>query len=136
MATNDPITATLGNINYTTRIDVDQFDFTVDEPESIGGTGKHPGPFGYLLGSLAACTAITIKMYAERKGWELGVVKVSADFAFINTPEGPQKVIKKTMTFENKALTAEQKKRLAIIAEKCPVSKMLKTGIEMQADMP
>ncbi|MBX2845092.1 MAG: OsmC family protein [Saprospiraceae bacterium] len=132
MASNNPITATLGNIDYTTRVDVDEFDFTVDEPESIGGTGKSPGPFGYLLGSLTACTAITLKMYAQRKGWDLGVIKVSADFAFINTEDGQKRVIKKSYSFE-KAPTEEQRKRLMIIAEKCPVSKMLKSGVEMEA---
>jgi len=134
MSKSESVTATLGSEDYYTRVDVDQFDFHVDEPLTLGGGDKAPGPFGYVLGSLAACTAITIKMYAQRKSWDLGLIKVSADFAYISDENGGnEQIIEKIIHIENASqLDDSQKKRLLVISQKCPVSKMLHGGIGMK----
>ncbi|MGE8239970.1 MAG: OsmC family protein, partial [Stenotrophomonas indicatrix] len=58
--------------NYLHHISNGHFDVAADEPASLGGQGKGFAPFDLYLASLAACTAITLRMYAQRKGWELG----------------------------------------------------------------
>jgi len=70
-----PYTATVVSTgtNYLHRVRVGPFDMVTDEPQSLGGQGQGPAPYDYYLASLAACTAITLRMYAEKKGWNLGV---------------------------------------------------------------
>ncbi|WP_210238101.1 OsmC family protein, partial [Mesorhizobium sp. M8A.F.Ca.ET.207.01.1.1] len=59
--------------NYLHHISNGHFDVDADEPAALGGQGKGFAPFDLYLASLAACTAITLRMYAQRKGWDLGV---------------------------------------------------------------
>lgn len=93
----------------------------VDEPEGTGGTNTGPSPTRLLAASLAACVAVTVEMYAARKGWELGAVEVEVDAAYedyaprsfdvaLRLPEG---------------LDEEQRQRLLTIAGKCPVHRAL-----------
>jgi putative redox protein len=94
----------------------------VDEPVDIGGSDSGPSPTRLLASALASCIAITMEMYAERKGWELGAVEVQVDVEYdgqipksfaasIRLPEG---------------LDDEQRERLLVVARKCPVHKALK----------
>lgn len=59
-------------IHYAHSVTVNGHALVVDEPDKLGGKNAGPAPFDLYLASLAACTAITLRMYAERKGWELG----------------------------------------------------------------
>ena len=65
---------------FVHRVEVDGHELLVDEPTQDGGTDKGPSPTRLLTASLASCTAITVVMYADRKGWELGDLEVSAEF--------------------------------------------------------
>ena len=67
---------TLGSENYLMEIKTTNHTVMVDEPESIGGSNKYPNPAQYLLSALASCTAITIKMYADKKKWNVGEINV------------------------------------------------------------
>jgi putative redox protein len=94
-----------------------------DEPKARGGTDTGPSPAELVAAALAACTAITLRMYAERKGWELGAVEVDCR-AFAE---------KAGYRFERSirigaATTEEQRARLAEIAEKTPVTRLVKAG--------
>jgi len=93
----------------------------VDEPASAGGTDTGPSPTRLVAASLAGCIAVTMEMYAERKGWDLGPVEVGVDVAHrghlplsfdvdIRLPAG---------------LSEEQRRRLLVIARKCPVHRLL-----------
>lgn len=93
----------------------------VDEPETAGGTDSGPSPTRLLAASLASCTAVTMEMYAERKGWELGPVEVAVDVAYEGFAPSSFAV---TLRLPPK-LSEEQRERLAVIATKCPVHKVL-----------
>lgn len=98
------------------------FKWAIDEPADVGGNDTAPTPTELLYGSLAGCVAITIRLYAERKGWDTGEINV--DVYTVNNGTKDLEIHKK-IEFGNKDLTEEQLKRLYIIAEKCPVSKLL-----------
>lgn len=106
---------------YTHEMVADGHDLIVDEPASVGGADKGPSPIGLLTSALASCTAITVEMYAERKGWELGEFKVCV--AQHRHDDG-------TRHFEVKlhlpgGLSEERSLKLKQIAGKCPVHKAL-----------
>ena len=92
-----------------------------DEPESAGGTDTGPSPTRLLAASLAACTAITVEMYADRKGWELGALEVDVEMSY----EGPVPTRFDVTLRPERQLDEEQTRRLLVIAAKCPVHKAL-----------
>jgi len=98
-----------------------------DEPHEAGGADEGPSPTRTLTASLAACTAITVEMYAERKGWELGAVVVEVDAEY----EGPaQKSFTVTLRVPQ-PLGPEQQERLLVIAGKCPVHRVIAGATEV-----
>lgn len=109
--------------------------FYVDEPESLGGKDKYPNPENYLLGSLASCTAITLRMYAQHKGWELGQIKVAVELKEVLRKDGLGYRMKKDITFENHELTDDQISDLIRVADKCPVSKIISGNTVMKSEI-
>jgi len=82
--------STSGETKYVQSIRLGHHTISADEPEALGGQDKGPAPFALLLGSLAACTAITLEMYAGRKSWDLGTVKI--DLRMFRGPDGAERV--------------------------------------------
>lgn len=115
--------AHIGQDRYRTRIEVGGHALTADEPESLGGKNCGPAPFDLLLASLGACTAITLKMYAEKKQWPL----VSLDVALQLSGGKDGRRIDRTLTIMG--LDEEQKAKLADVAERTPVTLTLKDGL-------
>ncbi len=109
--------------NYAQTIRAGVHELVADEPTSIGGQDAGPAPYQLVLAGLAACTSATLRMYAERKGWQLGPVHVDATFV----KHGDEERIERTIVLAP-GLTDEQRGRLAEIAEKTPVTKTLKRG--------
>ena len=93
-----------------------------DEPEEQGGEDKGPTPQELLAGSLAACTAITIEMYARRKDWDLGDVEVQCDYE--QAEKDKSTLFRLTLRLPS-GLAPEQVERLELIAAKCPVHRTL-----------
>ncbi|MDQ3728195.1 MAG: OsmC family protein [Actinomycetota bacterium] len=93
----------------------------VDEPTDAGGADAGASPTRLLAASLAACTAITVEMYADRKGWELGALEVEVETSY----EGPVPTSFEVTLRPTSELSAEQMERLRVIAGKCPVHKAL-----------
>jgi len=93
-----------------------------DEPEDNGGDDTGPSPQELLAASLASCTAITIEMYAKRKGWQIGDVSVDVNYepAQRGSPTRFEMAVKLP-----KELPEDQRERLMQIAAKCPVHRTL-----------
>jgi putative redox protein len=105
----------------------------IDEPKDLGGDDNGPTPIEYLLTAIGSCVAITLRMYAERKGWDLGKINVNVNQQTEKTDNGIIKYLTEDISFENE-ITEDQRKRLLNIAGKCPVVKLVKneTKIETQ----
>jgi len=101
-----------------------------DVTEKLGGGNKAPDPHDYLQAALAACTAITVQMYANRKGIPLK----SSDVKVQITEEGTENKILRQINFVGD-LTEEQKKLLLTIAEKCPIHRFLERGAKIETQM-
>jgi putative redox protein len=102
---------------------------TADEAASHGGTDTGPAPYELLVSALAACTAITLRMVAVRKGWELGAIHVDVELEK-DLATGADR-ISRAISF-SAALSEEQKAALAEIAEKTPVTKTVKAGAPVE----
>jgi putative redox protein len=110
---------------YVVDIRAGRHQVTADEPVANGGTGTAPSPFGLLLSGLAACTAITLRMYAQRKQWPLEDVHVDLDMTGEET--GEQR-ISRVLRLDG-PLDDEQRGRLLEISEKTPVTKAVRAGV-------
>jgi putative redox protein len=118
-------TVTMGRTQYAVEVATGPHHLTADEPKSAGGGDAGPSPFGLLLSSLGACTAITLRMYAERKQWPLERIAVRLTYRWQD--DAPK--IERWLTLEG--LDSAQRARCAEIAEKTPVTRALKRGIEI-----
>lgn len=122
------ITANIGTELYKTEIESETNLIISDEPKSSGGQDLGFAPYELLASSLAACTAITLRMYANRKGWELTDVKVEVSFE-TDSLENKFKIVRDIQLLGN--LDEDQQARLLIIANKCPIHKILTNPIEI-----
>jgi putative redox protein len=102
-------------------VEVDGHSLRVDEPSEAGGEDSGPRPTTMLGASLAGCIAITVEMYAERKGWDVGQVEVDVEMNY----QGPVPTDFEVGLKLPAELDEEQKRRLLVIATKCPVHKVL-----------
>jgi len=108
--------------NLAHSVSIRDHQLVVDEPRTRGGEDEGPSPEELLAASLAACTAITIEMYAQRKGWELGPVEVDAQF----TPAERGCPTRFDLVLRLPAgLSDEQIANLRVIAAKCPIHRTL-----------
>ena len=103
-------------------VKVRQHRLNSDEPEDAGGDDAAPSPQELLAASLASCTAVTIEMYADRKGWDLGTVEVECEY--VPAERGCPTRFSLTLRLPSD-LTDEQVQRLKVIATKCPVHRTL-----------
>jgi putative redox protein len=104
------------------EIEVRQHAVIADEPEESGGTDSGPSPQELLAASLASCSAITMEMYARRKGWDIGDVVVDVDYE--PAQRGSPTKFEMTVRFP-KELPEDQRERLMTIVAKCPVHRTL-----------
>jgi putative redox protein len=94
----------------------------VDEPREVGGHESGPDPLELLTGALAACTAMTMRAYAERKGWDLGSTAVEVRYVSVSAG-APQRYA--VLIEPDPGLDPEQLRRLVAIAGRCPVRRAL-----------
>lgn len=113
--------------NYLHHVDAGHFPLETDEPAKLGGKGAGPAPFDYYLASLAACTAITLRMYAQHKGWELGQFRAEL---VLERDEGGRLHVHRTL-HASAALSDEQWQRLLDIVSRTPVTEAMREGVEI-----
>ena len=121
------VEGTIGTQKYLCTISWRNGTLLMDEPESVGGQNIGPDPFSTFLASLAGCTLSTLRMYIDRKGWDIPEINISLNLAQEMNPE-LETSISRTITFPTN-ISDEQRERLLLIAEKCPISKILKNKI-------
>ncbi len=133
-----PVVVRTGEEGYTTDVKAGRHRLTADEPESVGGNDFGPTPYDFLSIALGTCTSMTLRMYADRKGWDLKEVKVhlqhnkihAQDCEHCETQEGKIDQIERNLELEGN-LDADQRKRLLEIADKCPVHRTLHSEVNI-----
>lgn len=132
------VTARVGASGYRTVLEARTHSFVSDEPLALKGSDAGPTPYEYLLGAVASCTAITLRMYADRKGWPLESATVALRQARSHEPDCKQcevddvgiARIERQIELTG-SLSAEQRQRLVQIADRCPVKQTLERGIRI-----
>ena len=130
------VTVKTGKEHYVTQIIANGHSLIADEPADLGGTNLGPTPYDLLLSSLGACTAITVRMYVDRKGWPLTDIQVQLEHSVVQASDcvdcglppdakGRVYLIERKVTLEGDNLTPEMKKRIMEIADRCPVHRTL-----------
>jgi len=128
-----------GGAALTQTISAGRHQLTADEPVSLGGNDGGPSPYQLLLASLGACTSMTLRMYADRKGWPLEAATVrlkhekihATDCEACETREGMLDRIEREIEIEG-TLDEDQKQRLLQIADRCPVHRTLTSEVEVR----
>jgi putative redox protein len=140
---DDPtVTARVGAAGLRTTVHARGFTLVADEPRALGGTEQGPTPYDLLAAALAACTAMTLRMYADRKGWPLHAVTVhvahdrvhAEDCATCETEEGHLDRLTRRIEAEG-PLTDAQRARLRYIADRCPVHRTLHGEVHVVTEL-
>ncbi|MDX1278340.1 OsmC family protein [Oceanihabitans sediminis] len=126
------VKASIGSQKYKTEIQAKNHIITADEPVEVGGQNLGFTPTELLESSLATCTAMTLRMYADRKEWELKEAKVNVSFKR-NIKTHEIKFRKEIELFGN--LTDEQREKLLEMGKKCPIEKILKGDITVDSKL-
>ncbi|MEO1009240.1 MAG: OsmC family protein [Planctomycetota bacterium] len=142
MADDNAVRVRIGRDHFRTEIHAGPHEMAADEPESLGGTDTGPDPYQLLLASLGACKAITVRMYADRKGWPLEQLEVTLSHSRVHAKDcedcssesGMVSIIECTLDATG-ALDEEQRARLAEIADKCPVHKTLTGEVKIRTEL-
>ena len=135
------ITARTGVGSFRTLLAASGHELVLDEPPSVGGGGEGPTPYDLLVGAIASCTSMTLRMYAARKGWPLEEAIVSlreapshaADCERCEAEAVGVRHLKRQIELVG-ALTDEQRARLLAIADRCPVKQTLERGLHVIAE--
>ncbi len=129
------VKVSIGKEKYTTQIYAGNHHFIGDEPPEYEGADLGPAPYDFLLGSLGSCSAITIRMYADRKEWDLDKVEISLGMEKekLEGTEFITHITRKVKLFGN--LDEKQRERLLKIADACPVAKIMKNEIRIKSEL-
>lgn len=124
------VLARIGTEKYYTEVTAGKNKIITDEPLDKGGQDKGFNPFELLASSLATCTAATLRMYIDRKGWSVPEIDVEVELE--NYPQTKNTIFTRKISYGSAILEAEQLARLHHIADACPVHKMLHGNMEIK----
>lgn len=128
------VVAENGKGRYQQEVRVGQHVLLADEPESVGGADAGPAPFDFLMAALGACTSMTLRMYAERKGLALTGVSVALNHEKIDLDGERRDRIGRRITLHGD-LDPAQRQRLLEIANKCPIHKTLSQPVLIESEL-
>jgi putative redox protein len=120
-------TATSEETPYGVRINTGGHALRGDEPADHGGADSGPAPFGLLLSGLGACTAITLRMYADHQGWPLASVDV--ELTYVVEDRDTRWIDRQIILY---GVDEDQRAKLADVAEKTPVTRVVRAGTEIR----
>lgn len=119
---------------YTQNITAGNHVLISDEPKELKGDDLGPAPFDLLLSSLGSCTSITLSMYAEMKNIQLDVITVRLNYIPPNKLDNTPSIITRKIHLEGD-FTEEQHHRLLEIADRCPIHRTLRQGVDIVSSM-
>jgi putative redox protein len=121
MAKNQNAEVVLTNKNYLAEAKTRNHFLTMDQTVASGGDNSGPTPVEYLLAAIGGCVSITLRVYADRRGWDVGKIKVNVS----QLKDESGTYLTEEISFE-KEISEEQRKKMLVFAAKCPVAKMVK----------
>ncbi|MFQ5568519.1 MAG: alpha/beta fold hydrolase [Rhodothermales bacterium] len=135
---DNQVVARLEGAGYRTEMLANGFPLIADEPVEVGGTNTGPTPYDYLVAALGACTAMTLRMYADHKGWPLETIEVRLNHDKIHAKdcedceekEGMVDRVQRELVFTG-PLDEAQRRRLVEISNRCPVHRTLERRIHI-----
>ena len=126
-----PVFATIGKEKYQCTVEWRNGKFIADEPPSVGGNDTGPDPYTLLLSSLAACKLITLRMYIDRKEWNIDRIAISANMYRETKDDVTTNILDCDILFLS-PVSDEQKVKLLEIAKNCPVSKLMQGDVKVR----
>lgn len=140
--TEKQVAVRIGTEKYVTEVKAGRHSLIADEPKSVGGKDLGPSPYELVAAGLGACTAMTLRMYADRKKWDLQEVTVhlshirehASDSQHSNEPSSMMSTFERDLELEGN-LDEKQKQRLMEIANRCPVHRTLEGKIEVRTTL-
>lgn len=126
-----PVSASIGTELYKVQIIWRNGSIIADEPVHLGGKDLGPDPYTLLLSALASCTLSTLRMYIDRKAWQIGTINIEVNLSQAIVEGKIVSTFYRNIIFED-PITEEQNERLLSIARKCPVSKILENDIAIE----
>lgn len=135
MSTKTKILAGIGQEHYVTKLSMRGHLLVADEPVDNGGKDAGPTPSELVLAGLAACTASTLRMYIDRKDWDVERIDLELSIQTEKTETGQLSRIDRVIHFTGN-ITDEQRARLLEIADKCPLHKLLTNPVEIKTSSP
>lgn len=143
MAQPDTVAVRVGARGYRAEVVAGDHSLIADEPVALGGTNEGPTPYDYLAAALGTCTAMTIRMYADRREWPLDEVTVRLTHSRTHQKdcaqcdEGQVGIDQFARSIELSGdLTDEQRAGLLRVADRCPVAQTLKRGVSIVSIEP
>jgi putative redox protein len=133
MADNKRVQVKIGKETYKTEVVFQNHSIKADEPKEMGGTDLGPSPGELFLSSAGTCAAITIRMYANRKEWDLESVQVDMELLAKEDEDGRYTLMRECIIL-NGTLDEKQRARLIQIAGRCPVAKMIKGRVLIESE--
>ncbi|MBC6606517.1 OsmC family protein [Hymenobacter sp. BT188] len=141
-ATTKSVLVKVGADALLADVEAGRHTFVLDEPEEVGGKDRGPTPYDMLLAALGACTAITLRLYADQKKWPLEAIEVRLRHQRVHRADCDKCEQEGQMLEEVEKelrlvgpLTQEQRQRLEVISQKCPVQKTLMSGLRIRTQL-